>query len=474
MPMPGALRQRAIYPLIDGDGSCSLIYDLERAAVLGVPEELQFYVAPALETGDLDDDLLSWLVDEDLITSERWGGGDTREAAPPLGESWGPGAICRRGSEIHARVDLATEESAAEAVEAVFKQGLGAPRITLHLSWEGRFPGASLLRRIIAEAGRWAAGARQQVQFELALDAWEAAPEVAAFLGEHPFVHVRLQCGSFPLRPILEGAGPAGEPSDSPEPASVPSDLRVWERTEQGVRALAGVADQVTAQVVLAVGVRLLDLWKWATETGVRHLDVVPLQARAESGWAPGIEPHAYRGDLQAVQEEICAALSSHQLPIEFEPLTRIVRRLMRSEPLTERSLDSGPAYELGAVLPFATAANWDGAEPDMWLGLEDSEPADSVLFGGERAQGFPCAGCWARRICSHSLLAAAPLDAADRRAPSEARCSAWKTEAETALRLYHRLAHLDPSLVLEFFERCSEAAFFGRRGDVTQQRNAF
>src|SRR6202035_5039494 len=147
MPMPGALRQRAIYPLIDGDGSCSLIYDLERAAVLGVPEELQFYVAPALETGDLDDDLLSWLVDEDLITSERWGGGDTREAAPPLGESGGPGAICRRGSEIHARVDLATEESAAEAVEAVFKQGLGAPRITLHLSWEGRFPGASLLRR---------------------------------------------------------------------------------------------------------------------------------------------------------------------------------------------------------------------------------------------------------------------------------------------------------------------------------------
>jgi hypothetical protein len=70
MPMPGALRWRALYPLIDGDGACSLIYDLERAAVLEVPAELQLHVAPALETGDPDDDLLSWMLGEDLITAE--------------------------------------------------------------------------------------------------------------------------------------------------------------------------------------------------------------------------------------------------------------------------------------------------------------------------------------------------------------------------------------------------------------------
>ncbi len=70
MPMPGALRWRALHPLIDGDGVCSLIYDVERAAVLEVPEELQLHVAPALETGDPDDDLLSWMLGEDLITAE--------------------------------------------------------------------------------------------------------------------------------------------------------------------------------------------------------------------------------------------------------------------------------------------------------------------------------------------------------------------------------------------------------------------
>ena len=70
MPMPGAARWRALHPLLEEDGTCNLIYDLERAAVLEVPEELRLHVAPALETGDLDDDLLSWLVREDLITAE--------------------------------------------------------------------------------------------------------------------------------------------------------------------------------------------------------------------------------------------------------------------------------------------------------------------------------------------------------------------------------------------------------------------
>src|SRR5689334_12059646 len=72
MPMPGALRWRALHPLVDSDGACSLIYDLERAAVLEVPEELQLHVAPALETGDPDDDLLGWMVGEDLITMDGW------------------------------------------------------------------------------------------------------------------------------------------------------------------------------------------------------------------------------------------------------------------------------------------------------------------------------------------------------------------------------------------------------------------
>src|SRR5215470_9468141 len=93
--MPGALRLRAAHPLVDAGGACSLVYDVERAAVFEVPAELQLYAARALETGDLDEELLGWLAATDLLTAEssrdwsEWGGcepglDDLGDAALPV------------------------------------------------------------------------------------------------------------------------------------------------------------------------------------------------------------------------------------------------------------------------------------------------------------------------------------------------------------------------------------------------------
>ena len=79
--MPGASRLRAIHPLLEEDGVCTLIYDLERAAVFEVPSELQLYIGAILERGDLDEAVLSWLVREDLLTSESQGGWSERSSA---------------------------------------------------------------------------------------------------------------------------------------------------------------------------------------------------------------------------------------------------------------------------------------------------------------------------------------------------------------------------------------------------------
>src|SRR3954454_20125849 len=115
MPMPGALRLRALHPLIEGDGSCSLIYDLERAAVVEVPEELQFHIAPALETGDLDEGVLGWLTNEDLLTSEGsagWTAFTEGAGAQELAGGWSMGAIYRLDDELHARIENAREQAA--------------------------------------------------------------------------------------------------------------------------------------------------------------------------------------------------------------------------------------------------------------------------------------------------------------------------------------------------------------------------
>src|SRR4028118_2352336 len=190
IPMPGALRWREMYPLIEGDGSCSLIYDLERAAVLDVPEDLQFHVAPALEAGDLDDGLLSWLVQEDLLTTDNWGGG-TREAGTVEisgGGDWDLGAIHRVEDRVSANIAPRTLEEISTLLEPVFRQRAAASRLRLRPDWGGGlppapgashrrlslaggggFPGVPFAERILVESGRLAAAARQEISWHLSL-----------------------------------------------------------------------------------------------------------------------------------------------------------------------------------------------------------------------------------------------------------------------------------------------------------------
>jgi len=87
---------------------------------------------------------------------------------------------------------------------------------------------------------------------------------------------------------------------------------------------------------------------------------------------------------------------------------------------------------------------------PSPWG--EDDDPAGDSAAGDAE----PCRGCWARHVCSHSTYVASSQDGDGRREPSEERCGLWRTEVETALRFYHRLAHADPLQVRRFFEDSS------------------
>ena len=82
---------------------------------------------------------------------------------------------------------------------------------------------------------------------------------------------------------------------------------------------------------------RLLDLWEWAKQTGIRRLDVAVLDDLA---FGDGVARPGRRGelrhDLLAVCDEMADDLDGQRLPIDFRPLTRIVDRLMRSEPLDQ------------------------------------------------------------------------------------------------------------------------------------------
>lgn len=447
LPMPGALRLRALHPLIDGDGSCSLIYDLERAAVVEVPEELQFHVAPALETGDLDEDLVGWLAGEDLLTSEGWNGWrEEPEAVGTLEAAgwWSLGAVYRVDDTIHARIGQSDEETVLPALEHVFKHSLGTGKVKLHLDWGGAFPGRNLLKTIVVESRRLAGPGFQEVSSELSLDASEVTPAIASFLAGLP-VHVRLRCGSFP---------------GSDELIRLGGRVEAW-RAEPAVRLLVDrMAERLTVCCVLD-GTRLLDLWGWAKRMGVRHLDAVRLEDVVFTGKPQPARVREYRNDLLAVCDEMTGELEAQRFPVDYKPLSRIVGRLRRSEPL-----DLLPGDGWSAGLPFDLSGPGSGLMPDLWRGF--SEEAEPAAFQDESEPS--CRGCWARHICNQSSFAASGFEGDDPKEPSEERCALWKTEVEVALRFYHRLAHTDPIQVLRFFEESSRepvSAPIGRREDL-------
>ncbi|HEX4964289.1 MAG TPA: hypothetical protein VF173_25935 [Thermoanaerobaculia bacterium] len=455
MPMPGALRLRAVHPLIEGDGSCGLIYDLERGAVVEVPEELQFHIAPALEMGDLDESVLGWLANEDLLTSEGGAGWTTLTEgnALELTGAWSAGAIYRVDDELHVRIEHAREDAALEIIGCVLQQSGGNGRVKIHLSWSGSFPERSVLERIVAEASRQAGRLRQEVAFELTLDAREVTPAVADVLAGLA-VQVRLLCGSYPAR--------TGELyADVHAPA--------WKAEAAVCLLLEHLGERLSVHCVLDQG-RLLDVWEWAKRTGVRHLDATVQEDSAvgDGSGCPG-RLRETRNDMMAVCDETADALAAQTLPVDFKPLTRIVDRLMRSEPLDRLY---GESSGFGGLMPVADVY------PRSFLDRLDIRPAPGPWdeVDTEEAAGDPCQGCWARHVCSHSTYVASSLDGEDLREPSEERCGLWRTEVEVALRFYHRLAHADPLQVRRFFEDSSHepGPTLIRREDLDHLRMPF
>jgi hypothetical protein len=454
IPMPGALRWRVMHPLIDGDGSCTLIYDLERAAVLEVPQELQFHVVPALETGDLDEGLLSWLVSEDLLTAESWagwaGGPDDRDL--DASGWWDPWAIHRFDGEVHARVAPAAESEVGEALESVFKQSFGVSRVQLLLDWNGALPGAPLVERVVGEARRMAALARQEASFELVLDSRQVTRPVADFLTASP-LHLRLRCGAFPARDAS------------------PAEQRDWEASASSVFLLLGLADRMNVQCSLAGGARLLDLWSWAKRAGVRHLDAMRSELSVlEDAPPPAAQVREHRNDLLAVCDEMASDLEARRIPIDYRPLTRMVRRLMGSEPRIETVPER--RWDLdGMAWPDFWADGESAESPASWAGAPEAQPGSRF----DDPDTSPCRACWARNLCNHSTLLVTSVGD-DTREPSPERCALWLAEAEVALRLYHRLSQCDPMDVLRLLGDSARMPLdpLGRREDPGMPKQLF
>ncbi|MBV8201573.1 MAG: hypothetical protein JOZ15_13205, partial [Acidobacteria bacterium] len=343
--------------MIDGDGACSLVYDVERAAVLEVPEELKLYVAPALETGDPDEELLGWLASADLLTAESsW---DSRAdladpgsrqlppgsrtamtvtlesaGAPGAGGPWDTFAAGCGSEAAHGWIDQPEPSAATEAVDMVWKRGRDSSRINLHLDWVGTFPADGVFEKVVAHACRRAALSGQDVTFELTLDPEQVTVEIGRKLAALP-VGVRLRCGECdPLTRL--GTGQENRPWLVAEPAVkllLDSMSALPGADASPLPPAAAKAPPfpypppLTVQCVLDGAARLIELWRWAKAIGVQSLDAIRLEEPG-TGDRPGLSSPAarvreFRQDLYAIYEETCAELEAGRSPVEFQPVIR-------------------------------------------------------------------------------------------------------------------------------------------------------
>ncbi|HVF59239.1 MAG TPA: hypothetical protein VNJ70_05440 [Thermoanaerobaculia bacterium] len=407
IPLPGTLRLRPLLPLVEPDGSCRRVFDLERAAEVDVPEELGLHLAAALECGDFDEPLIDWLVSAGLITSESaYAAPATGETAETAGRA--PAGRLLLDGDLHARVDLAVEEELlACALDTVFDAAVaaGAARVVLHLACGGAFPAVSALDRVVLEAERRVHESGIETLQELAL----AVPAASAG-------NVRYLAGT-PLR--LRLAGEARAEKGVP-PAS-------WPAAEEAVRrVLAEMPGRLTFQAVLGPGARLRRLVRWAAWLGLSHLDVTPLGAHPDGPRARDLA--AYGDDLLVLAERCAAELERDRSPLDLQPLTSVARRLLRGAA-------AGGAYRARGT--HLTARPGAAAV----LPIVSSRLAETVPAGDPRLAD--CAECWARRACGRSAELAAPA-AGERAEPGWAAsphlCGFRRAEAAAALALARRL----------------------------------
>ena len=406
--MPGNRRLREAHALPDGNGAWPLIYDLERALLIEVPDEYQYHIQMVLETGELDDGLVGWLTGVDLWTYERW----IEPAA--AGAGWGSGGgeiggVFVAGGAVHCHPGAA--EPSAEVLAFPFETMAEAP-VVFHLTVGPG--GAAALRRAVLTAAEHAAAASRPLSFQLSGAAERLDDRLADGIAELAAGHrlrIRLSC----------------------PPAGADGRLRRGgARLGEGLAQLAEVlGPRLTVHARLGRRDRLGDLWRWAATVPLERLDAVKADQRPEAEHGSrSAEAQEFRSDLAVVCDEMFETLGQHRpRPLLYEPVRRIVRRLAAGAPT--------PADE-GGFLALVRDGRLILCAPPLPPGARPVPRAEGVLPAGE-----PCTGCWARHLCAQSLYTRT-AGAPPAEEPREDRCELWRDEVTAALFFYRRLQEVD------------------------------
>lgn len=449
MPRSGERLRDAM--VIARHGGGRILYDLERSYVLPLPRDAPDGVLAWPPDGD--DSLRAWLREQDVLTIEpppRPGAaGD--DALPQITDISIdlPGA-CNMGctycfeKPIFSRIGRMAEATVDKSLDFAFRAAASAPQVVLHFGSGEPIIEFRQLRALVDKAMRRAQASGQAVQFELTTNATLVTPEVARFLADHPF-NVRVSCDGPPavhdrFRPMANGRGS-------------------YALVERGLRHLLdALPERLTVNSVFCSGTRLIDLWQWAKDLGVRHYHAIKVGSEeADDAALAARDLAAFVEDTAGIADEIFETLARYERPIDYQPLTKVVRRLMLPQPVTRFCGVAGSYVGIaadGGVYPcFRHLGLEDYRLGDVDSGVDDARRQQYRRTEAAEVDARPiCSSCWARYICGGGCYADSVVYGPDKRAPQTAHCPFWRAEIAEGIRLYDRLRSADPTLCLLMF----------------------
>jgi uncharacterized protein len=173
-------------------------------------------------------------------------------------------------------------------------------------------------------------------------------------------------------------------------------------------------------------------------------------------------------------------ALQAGQVPIEFQPITKIVRRLMIPEPITRFCGVAGSylgVSSAGEVYPCFRHLGLDEFKfGDVTHGISDEKRQAFMGANAADVDSRPiCKTCWARYLCGGGCYADSTVYGENKLEPQSEHCPFWLAEIETAIRFYERLRRHEPGWCIRLFGD-DPTKLFGEDTDTgltfTQRRN--
>jgi uncharacterized protein len=445
-------RTRTAYCLISEEGKV-LFYDSERTFVLKPPEYIQNLIKKGALLTNTSIELNSWLKANDLVTKsyKTKHGAEHSSTLPAVTDvsidlSGNCNMACKYCFEkpIFSRTGNMTNKVIKKTLEFAFEKCEGSSTLSLHFGSGEPLIEFNKLKQLVSLACQIADHKGINLGFELTTNGTLINKEIAAYLAEHSF-NVRLSCD--------------GPPHVHNTFRKFKNGRTSYDRVERGLNELLSVmSDRITINTVICSGTRLRAIWDWAKSIGIKHIHTVKVGSKKDSGLVMGSpEIAAYKSDLIYICNDIIHILSQGQTPLEFQPITKIIRRLMIPAPINRFCGVSGSYLGIASDGKVYPCFRHLGVEKycfgDIEKGISDKLRKKYRNYEASPVDERPtCSYCWAKYLCGGGCYADPVIYGDKNNIPLLEQCNFWKTDIATAISFYDELRTIDPTYCLRLF----------------------